>query len=199
MPRFDAEKYRSLHRRRGEPFLWDKSFECGCPDIRQCDVCDKDGQAYVRQTVDSATRILIHDTVSDMQEREFGLIPAGQTPFSVMPDEAYIGRLDRITLPSRERIMQQEVVRGNTATDSLLYAPVTINDVRQGDTTFTEYELTATGIEWVGDAPAEGEKYAIEYTYRPVFVFLGDNDRMPRPDKNGVLMPQRGLLMIYRP
>jgi hypothetical protein len=209
MPIGDAEKWRARHRQRGERYRWFKALRCGCESPRQCAQCDADGRVYIEQAMPVKARALVHSTQTEMTDKEFGVFPQGSTMISVMPDESPLVRLDRVVLTERRRTVRAEVTRGATSagtgnSDAFIHAPVVaITDVRKGATVYAldvDYVLTESGLTWLGsNKPANGERFAVEYAYTPTYVFLEQNDKPPRPDHEGVFMPQRGLLMMRQP
>ena len=205
MPIPDANRWRVRHRRRGERYRWLKAFRCSCANpatnefLRNCPLCEK-GRRYVEQTLNSAVRALVHSTTEAMDDEEFGLLPVGETQISVMPDESFLQRMDKVILPDRWLPERVVLNRGTGASDELPKSPVvSIVDVTQDATVYVagvNYQRTGNTIQWLSGAPASGSNYAVEFTYSPTYVFLGSSQQVPRPDKNGLLMPLRGVLTM---
>jgi len=205
MPYPIADRWRARHRKRGERYRWLKAFRCSCANpqtnefSRNCPLCEK-GRRYVEQTMGSEVRALVHGTTLAMDDEEFGVMPVGETQISVMPDESYLMRMDKVILPDRYLPERVVLKRGAGATDALPKSPVVaIVDVTKDATNYAagvDYQRTGNAIEWIGSAPSAGSNYAVEFTYNPTYIFLGSSQQVPRPDKFGVLMPLRGVLTM---
>lgn len=202
---FDAEKWRAWHRKRGERYAWRKAVPSSAYNPTGNSYTrgtgPQSGHYLIAQTVNNAWRALVHTTTRAVESPEFGLIEAGATEFSVMPDEVYVGRDDEITLLDRLVNGKAVLKRGAGSSDALPNAPVvSIVAVHVGETAKvagTDYELDGDSIAWLDNAPDEGDSYAIEYLYNPTYVCLGASpDRLPRPAKDGALMPLRVLLTL---
>jgi len=192
MPAMNAAEWRRWHRQRGESYRWLK----GIPVPEGTPGREQNGRLYVEVALDPAIRGMFHNTTVDMEDAEFGLIRKGATAFSVMPDETPMARLDRVILTQREMLVR-EVVSNGTLAQPYVAAVV---EIRQGTTVYardTDYTVTGRTINWTGAAPSGA--YSVEYTFNPVFVVVPQSDQLPRPDRYGVLMPQRGALMLWNP
>lgn len=199
MPYPIADRWRARHRKRGETYRWLKAIKA--PDTSRGSGAPEGGWYYVEQEVGADWRALVDQTTKAIESPEFGLIEAGATMFHVMPDEAYVGRMDRIILTQRALRGDAILTRGDTEYDALPDAPVmAITAAYAGDGPYvagTDYVLDAGRIKWLANAPATGTKYAMEYCYNPTYTCLGAApDRMPRPGQGGALMPLRVLLTL---
>lgn len=201
-PYINAEKWRARIRKVGSPFRWWKAVPV--EDPRTVTGAEENGRLYVEQTVDSAWRALLYQTEVDYEDKEFGLIAKGTAAIMVMPDEAFLSRLDRVCFTDRKQLSRGLIKRDSSSTDSLIFKPVeSVVSVRQGTTVYTpgtDYNLVGDTISWLvsGAHPATGDKYSVEYLYQPVYEFIG-SDKAPMPDRNGTMMPQRGALLLYHP
>lgn len=210
-PKMKVAVWRARHRKRGETYTHQAALRCPHTDARSCTLCERDGYIYESQSVPSGAKILVWNSQADMQVQEFGVIPAGSTLISYMPDEMALSRLDRITLTQRGESTQERVTRGATATDALLLPPVVeLLEVRDAAMVYEDgvsYQLTGNTIEWLvadeGDPaipqPAEGTPYTVWYSYRPTYVFLGAVIEPSRPDADGAPMPQHVALEAWKP
>lgn len=200
MGRLQTERFRAFHRARGESYRWLKASRTDNP--RGVGAAERDGRIYVEGFVDPSWKALIHQTDVAYEDKEFGLIAKGTAAISVMPDETFLARLDRVILTERRLLSRALVSRGAGLTDKLAFAPVVLLvAVRKNTTEYapgTDYKLTGDTVEWLnGHGPGEGEKYSVEYTYCPTYVFIG-SDRAPRAGDAG-LLPQRGALLLWQP
>lgn len=180
---FSAEKWRAWHRKRGERYRWIKAMPCGCEDVRTCAVCDRGGRVYLEQTLPEAARALVHRSQHAVEDEKYGLIPAGSTEISVMPDEAYPDRLDRIILLDRRIVAREKPRRGQEAADVFIRTPVaTVGEVRRAGVVYRptiDYSVTATGIEWHDiHRPLPGATYLYGPT-APLVRGEGDADVLP--------------------
>jgi hypothetical protein len=205
-----AADFRAVHHEHGETYRWFKALEATNYDpsdntyTRGASGVEK-GHKFVEQTVPTAARILVWDSTSGMQdEADTGTLPEGASWCSVMPDETYFGYMDEVILTQRAAVKRVVMTRATgTVYDALPRTPaVALVDVRQSSTVYaptTHYVLSNDRIQWVGATkPADGTKYAVEFTYSPTYTFIGDGAsvKLPRPDVTGVLMPLRGMLTL---
>jgi hypothetical protein len=207
MPYPDVEKWRIRHRKRGERYLWFKAVRKTTNSAthneyarNKANAGGTDGIVYVEQAMDARWRALVHSTDKDIQDAEFGFIPAGTTSISVLPDETPLSRHDHIVLTDRRLTVAEAVRRGSGTIDVLQQSRVvSITSVNQLDGVFVQgvdYVQSGDAIEWLtNNKPALDSIYNVQYSYSPVYIFL-DSHQVPRPDKNGKLMPQRGVLIL---
>lgn len=200
MGKLQTERFRAFHRARGEAYRWLKASRTDNP--RGVPTAERDGRIYVEGFVDPRWKALVHQTDVAYEDKDFGLIAKGTAAISVMPDETFLARLDRVILTERRLLSRVLVTRGAGQTDKLILTPVvSLVSVRHNSTVYvagTHYKLTGDSVEWLnGHGPAEAEKYTVEYTYHPTYVFIG-SDRAPRAGDAG-LLPQRGALLLHRP
>lgn len=196
MPLLDAGLFRKFHRQRGERYLWWKAVTVENPHLVAG--AERDGNLYVLQTLPAAARALFTSELS-MGNESFGALSEGNGSISVMPDESYLQRGDRIGRPDTPLIRSEKMTRGAGVSDALSWQPVvSIVSVRREATFYeagTHFQLTGAAVEWIAGAPASGEIYHVEYLYVPLFKCL-EEQRAPRADKRGVLMPQRMSLLL---
>lgn len=199
MSKLNAERHRTHHRSAGEPYRWFR----GIPVPEGTAARDVNGRLYIEQTLGSAARGLFGSTTIEIEDAEFGIFRKGTTAFSVMPDESLLARLDRIVLTGRELLCVERVIRGSGATDTLSQPHmVSVTEVRQGVTTYavaTNYTIASNVVTWVLGGPTVGSEYVVTYKARPVFEFIPLTDHLPFKDRNGVYMPQRGALRLWKP
>lgn len=190
MPRVTAQKFREFHRRHGESFRWFKAL----PETTG------NGRSYVEQNVEARTQIMVHNTRREMQDTEFGLIAPGTTMAAVMPDEAFLGRNDRIVLVQRSMLARVLLVRSGASERLPQRYGIQVQEIRAGGSLLvagTHYTVSGSTITWkvAAGTPAIGDSFSVEYLYQPVFEYLPLGTQMPRPDRKGVLMPLRGMLV----
>ena len=215
---FLASRRRAFHRRRGEPYRWFKATPSSAinPQTNEADPDVDDGRdannlIYVEQTVDPAWRALVDETTRQRGTAEYGAIEESVTRISVMPDETWIQKNDKVVLTQRRRPEIHTVLRdaeaSGTALDALLW-PLVASVVRVLDSARdyvagTDYELSANddplqtdAIHWLngGTKPTTGHSYTVEYRRVPVYTHLDEQVKEPRPDATGVLMPLRIIL-----
>ncbi len=200
MPAFNPEHYRVLHRKRGERYRWFRAMPSGLStaELREFEGAERDGHIYVEQSIPDDARALVSQTTEEVQSEEYGLFPVGSTRISVMPDESYFGRLDKIILTDRRFVSRVVLTRGATALDVLPRGYVqSITEVRRGTTVYVQgvdYQMDASGVTWLDNAPTVGETYAVDYQYSPVYLWLRISTQPPRIGSDGNLMPLRGML-----
>lgn len=211
---FTAETFRKFHRTRGKKYAWWKAFKCDCtgaagePDPT-CALCERNGRQYIPQFVHPSFRALWSEAKEEWSDEEFGRFPIGATKISVMPDESFLGRYDRIVQVEGRILARESLKRGAGDRETLAhrFVPQFIG-VRQGeklyrldvDFVFSNPYDQHPQIVWLddGEAPATSASYNAEYLYQPSFLFMGALTP-PRPDKNGILMPLRGYLKEEQP
>lgn len=242
MSNFDVERKRGQHGRQGQSYRWFKAMPSPLinpttgsarPAGSALPVNDNrnrnNNRIYVEQTIPTyvtyngrriaaCRKALVHDTQTELQHPEFGLIRVGFCRFSVLPDEANPAKYDRIVLSQRRLVGRQNVIRdkGTTGTllDKLNHAfLVSIESIADEETTYTEgtdYQLTANSdatnpfapdsVQWLagGSRPEVGATYCIEYQFNPLYEHLDDNVNISPPDKNGRRMPQRMTLTLIQ-
>jgi hypothetical protein len=195
-----AGDFRAQHQQHGERYRWFKAIPVA--NWREVEGAGRDGNLYIEQTLPEDARAFMHQTEVDFEDGELGLIPKGTSAISVMPDEAFLKRGDRISLPERRLPMIQLVTRGTGDADALLWTPVkSIIEVTLNGVAFTlgtDYQLLGNSIQWLQSKPDNGTQYTVEYFYEPMYFYIG-SDRTPRPDSGGVLMPQRGAVRMWHP
>lgn len=129
---------------------------------------DRTGRLYTEQlycadgtTLISAVRVMVWETTQDIEDAEFGLLPAGTTMLSVIPDEIPAARLDRFVLPDRRIVVRRVLTRGDDFDDSIfndasasIPTPVdSIVRVWRNNIVYRpeiDYTLTNNNIEWLG-------------------------------------------------
>jgi len=216
----NAESFRKLHRRPGvgETYRWFKAVpssainpETNTADPAISDSRDLNSIIYVEQPVSAAWRAKVDETRRDVGVAEFGVISESVTQISVMPDETYIRKLDKVVLTQRVRSEIHTVLRDSDASGTLLdpllwpfvVSVVRVLDAARNYVAGTDYKLTPNedplqpaAIEWLsgGTKPSVGHSYTVEYTRRPVYTHLDEKVRDQRPDINGVLLPLRIVL-----
>ena len=206
----DAQRWRERIHRLGENFRWFPAQLCGCEDYRVCELCERDGRIYTERVLPSGAKAWFAQTEVDIESTEFNvLFPKGSSQITVMPDECWPQRLDRIVASDQEQ-PSREIVLRNTITDDddLVHGyVVSVQSVRQGAEIYTQYvldpetleatgdfEILSQGIRWRSNhRPLENTKYAVEYRYQPMFYFLMPIT-LPFKDSYGVLMPMDGIL-----
>ena len=211
----DAEVFRKLHRQRGKKYAWWKAFRCDCANPITgeadpgCALCERNGRQYIPQFVHPSFRALFDEAKEEWSDEEFGRFAVGATKISVMPDESFLARYDRIVQLEGRLVARETLKRGagDRETVARRFVPQFIG-VRQGATIYRrdiDYLLSLPydqhpQIVWLdeGDKPAPGAAYIAEYLYQPSFLFVGAS-KPPRPGKNGILLPLRGYLKEEQP
>lgn len=214
----NVEVYRQQMRMMGEPIRWFKGFPCSCyqpltnsfdPTCTRC----RDGVEYIEQTLASTVRVLVANLKKRYEHPEFGLLEVGELTITTMPDEVLLAFKDRVVLMGRTAVAREAVTRladlpgGIEQSDPVLegYPVALLSVVFEGHeyTIGTDCALVNNRISWLadGDAPNAGEHYAVEYQYRPHFVYLAMDETPPRPVPlmGSVLTPQRGFLLKRLP
>jgi hypothetical protein len=192
-----AEDYRKQYRIYGEPIRWWKALPVpvGTPGR------ERNGYLYEEQTLAPEIRVLIYQNRRDIQGTPFGSVTAGQSMISVMPDEVHLARGDRILATQRLQRARARIRReaGNSDVLPIPHAVELVWAVGAG-TTFVageDFALSSDGraIEWLGALqPEAGQEYGLEWTYRPMYVFLGQMNQEHALGTDGLLLPQIGLL-----
>jgi len=199
-------------REKGSRLRWFKALPCSCYNPanntfdRACTLCDF-GRVYREQTLASKVRVLIGSLTRHYEHPEFGLIEAGQLTVTAMPDEVWLGDLDKVVLLDHRLLMRERVIRGTGNTDTLAQPyPVSVRVVADDVMTYkagTDYQFTGGAIKWLagGNAPSANDTYAVEYLYQGVFWFISrQEERVPRPiPYSSDLTPQRGILVNHYP
>lgn len=204
----NPEAYRQLILVHGEQFRWLKAMPSdrynpatGLNEDR-LDVHSDHGHIYFDRGV---YRGLVTEQKRDMLHPEFGWVLAGALWLTTMPDEVLFGPFDKVVLLEREQVARERCVKGDDRLGQLYpFAAIAVADSTRVYRPDVDYRLDAQNrkIVWLdgGNAPEEGATYSCEYRYRPVYWFLGENLRLPRPVfGSSLLTPQRGLLSIRPP
>ena len=165
---------------------------------------ERNQRLYIEQELESGVHCLFYQTQRNLLHPDLGMVPAGHTAISVVPDECELAYLDRVAPTSiawRERVYLK---RGVTDTDALLHKTVASIDSVMVDGDYADADAYALaenggGITWLANAPSAGTSYAVEYRYHPLFEFLGNEQGVMQIGKDGVLLPQRGLLRLVVP
>jgi len=204
----NPEAYRQMIQVQGERFRWLKAVPSdqynpatGLNQDRQ-DVHSDHGHLYLDQGV---FRGLITQQKRDMMHPEFGWVLAGSLWLTTMPDEVRFGPFDKVVLLDRTQLARERCVKGEDNLGQVY--PVQVLTVADSTATYVEdvdYRLDAADrrLTWLpgGSSPADGATYACEYLYNPVYWFLGEGMRAPRPTFGTTIMtPQRGLLSLTPP
>lgn len=196
--------YRGQMRQHGQPFRWWKAWRAPQGAVGpNGEVRERNQRLYIEQELESGVHCLFYQTQRDLLHPDLGMVPAGHSAVSVMPDECELAYLDRIApvwVAWRERVYLK---RGSGESDALLHKTVASIDsvLVNGDyADSNDYELVeGGGVGWLNNVPALGTSYAVEYRYHPLFEFLGNEQGVMQIGKDGVLLPQRGLLRLVVP
>lgn len=152
------------------------------------------------QPLPDDVRVLIYQNRREIERVALPPVPVGQTMISVLPDEIHLTQGDRILATQRLQRARTRLRREAGSSDVLpiRYAVDLAWVVGAGRTYIVgeDVALSADGraVEWLdgGQAPGEGQEYGLEWTYRPMYVFLGElNQDTPG---GGGMVPQIGLL-----
>lgn len=209
MSSLDSAITRAQHLSQGEPFRLFVAFLNSAENF-QNDVYDRTGRLpgdssnriYVESTLGDNVRALFDESTDFLTQTETGPLPTGNVNISTFPDEALIGRLDRVIRVNAIVPTRALIIRG-TGDDFLVFGPVAdVQAVRMNNTVYmlnTNYTVVGNAIHWVSGGPSLGDTYMVEYTYQPTYEALYETTRTPRPDKNGVLMPQRMEMKLFKP
>jgi hypothetical protein len=143
---------------------------------------------------------------------DFGLLPAGSTMLSCLPEVVEVspgGRLLR-TSAEQARTGRATVVRGGGSLDALprrfvtAILKVSVNGV---DVAPSRYEAASAngpndadvgGVRWLSDAPVAGSKMFVLFRYLPFYRCLGEAMQSAPVGEDGLLLPQRVLLREER-
>lgn len=194
-----AEDFRAQMHEHGKVFRWWKAYDAEQGGAIPGAVHERNGRAYVEQTLPAGAKCFLHSTKFDMMDEQFGLLPAGSTAISVMPDEVELSRLDRLRVPDVLRLQGESLTR--TGTNAvLLYPPSQILKVFSGgaEVSPTAYEMTPSGLLWKIGAPAVGASFSIEYRFVPTWEFLFSEQGVIQRGTDGVALPQRGVIRQMR-
>ncbi len=197
--------YREQMRQHGQPFRWWKAWRASQGVTGpHGEVRERNQRLYIEQELESGVHCLFYQTQRNLLHPDLGMVPAGHSAVSVLPDECELAYLDRIApvwVAWRERVYLK---RGSGTVDALLHKTVASIDAVLVDGDYAnngDYALAENGggIEWLNNAPTAGANYAVEYRYHPLFEFLGNEQGVMQIGKDGVLLPQRGLLRLVVP
>jgi hypothetical protein len=162
---------------------------------------DKSNLVWTR----TATTVLVIRTQSDIAlDNGTGYVPRGSVAVRfnaniLVPDQRAVLVL---TKAGRVRRATAEIKRAASGDTDTLNHPfvVTVQTVRSGDTSFTNWSLTANSdpnapfapdsLLWLtGSKPAAGDKYGATYTYHPQFDMLTGPANMAMMGDDDLLMP----------
>lgn len=194
-----AEDYRIQYQQHGKAFRWWKAYEAADGQTGpNGEPRNRDERILVEQELNGA-KCLLYSTKFDMMDEQFGLLPAGSTSISVLPDECELQRKDRLQFPDVLR-MQREITTRTGANAVLLYAPSQILKVLSGSAVVppSAYEMTAGGLLWKSGAPAIGASFTIEYRYVGTWEYLFDEQGTVQRGVDALPLPQRGVIRLMR-
>lgn len=198
-----AEDYRAQYRLHGRPVRWWKAMPMppGATGPNG-EAREENGCCYIEQltaldgvTPLSQVRAVFWSTMQSVPHREFGYVAQALTEIGVLPDEIRLLKLDRVAPADVEWLGRTVVTRGVNSLDTLPNNPVqsilsVVVDGVAADV--NDYEAVDAGIRWKQNAPNYGTKYAVKYSYHPVFEFLGSEQLVASVDAKGRYLPQRG-------
>lgn len=138
------------------------------------------------------------------------LFKVGNAKVSFMPSDCPLERPDKLILTSEARRLtgRETRTRGEGDTDVLDNFPVMEivrvlqRDAREADyVPFVDFIVApnGSGIKWIGDAPAAGEIYSVEYTYQPTVWFLGSDVSQAHPSFTGEGLARNGRVVWRHP
>lgn len=197
--------YRAQHQQHGQPFRWWKAWRApqGVTGPGG-ELRERNQRLYIGQTMAAGVHCLFYQTQRNIMHPELGMVPAGHTAISVLPDECELAYLDRIAPTAVQWRERAYLKRGATDTDALLHktaaaiGAVLLNGEYADPDNYT-LAAGGAGIRWLSGAPAAGTNYAVEYHYHPLFEFLGNEQGIMQIGKDGVPLPQRGLVRLVQP
>lgn len=181
-----------------------------------CPYCHQ-GFLYREQVLAPGVKAKITRKTRRYVQADGEYVAAAEITIATMPDEIYLGHLDRVMLLEREEQSRLILLRGGDGytppegivPDHVPYLPlVRVTRVWNGAQVFTpvtDYgvDLSTGEIVWSasGAHPDPGDSYAAEYFYHPVYRFMGDDQKLPRatgmPGDGDT--PLRGRLVWERP
>jgi len=195
--------WRILNLQSGERVQWLKAMPCDCYDPtanydaqRSCTNCDH-GWVYRDQ---GEQRALVAEQRRHILNPELGWVQFSELKLTTL-EGMRIGTGDKVVLLDRTALARERLHRGADTLPHLY--PVEVLVVADGSTVYaagSDYRvnLTTRAVTWVTAGP--DNVYAVEYTYRPEYWFMGDDLRPQRPAGLGDgQTPQRGTLSLDPP
>lgn len=195
----NANAFTVVLRTMGELVQWLKASPCDCynPSLNydQQRTCTKCSHGWVYQ--DKGTfKALVASEKHGVLHQDLGWVQERSLTLTVPADVARIGTGDRIVLLARTTLARVRMAHGTDVLPHL--RPVELQSVKAGETAYNvgvdyTFDATTRTITWL--LPTPPQFYAVEYTYRPEYFYLGQEERPPRPTGiAGQATPLKGTL-----
>lgn len=174
-----AGEFDDLILQRGYKVIWEQSIFCSClddsgsPDY-MCPVCKNQGYIYFSPT---EIRALITSISGNKEQDRIGLNEKG-TAYMTCRAGDNVGFRDKFTFTDFTMKYSELIKRTGEPNDLMRFECKSMVAIMQLDTTYipdVDYTISSDGryINWIGSAPAIGDKYSVLYNTCPVYIAQG--------------------------